>query len=130
MKLTDELQNKIGNAKSEDEVKKILGETKQNVEEAGVILDDAELDQVAGGFVINIESSLEREVSVYPEIPDAPYVGTKQSSDKSLSLRVEDEHLTQSDNVKLGSFLPIITLESALIRDLYLAEICPVNKYF
>ena len=49
MKLTDELQNKLGNARSEDEVKKILGETKQNVEEAGVILDDAELDQVAGG---------------------------------------------------------------------------------
>ena len=49
MKLTDELQNKLGNAKSEDEVKKILGETKQNVEEAGVILDDAELDQVSGG---------------------------------------------------------------------------------
>ena len=57
MKLTDELQNKIGNAKSEDEVKKILGETKKNVEDAGVILDDAELDQVAGGFVINIESN-------------------------------------------------------------------------
>ena len=52
MKLTDELQNKIGNAKSEDEVKKILGETKKNVEDAGVILDDAELDQVAGGFLI------------------------------------------------------------------------------
>ena len=49
MKLTDELQNKLGNAKSEDEVKKILGETKKNVEEAGLILDDAELDQVAGG---------------------------------------------------------------------------------
>ena len=32
MKLTDELQNKLGNAKSEDEVKKILGETKQNVD--------------------------------------------------------------------------------------------------
>ena len=57
MKLTDELQNKIGNAKSEDEVKKILGETKKNVEDAGVILDDADLDQVAGGFVINIESN-------------------------------------------------------------------------
>ena len=53
MKLTDELQNKLGNAKSEDEVKKILGETKQNVEEAGVILDDAELDQVAGGNYID-----------------------------------------------------------------------------
>ena len=51
MKLTDELQNKIGNAKSEDEVKKILGETKQNVEEAGVVLDDAELDQISGGVV-------------------------------------------------------------------------------
>ena len=50
MKLTDELQNKIGNAKSEDEVKKLLGETKKNVEDAGVILDDAELDQVAGGM--------------------------------------------------------------------------------
>ena len=49
MKLTDELQNKLGNAKSEDEVKKILGETKKNVEEAGLILDDAELDQVSGG---------------------------------------------------------------------------------
>ena len=49
MKLTDELQNKIGNAKSEDEVKKLLGETKKNVEDAGVILDDAELDQVSGG---------------------------------------------------------------------------------
>ena len=49
MKLTDELQNKLGNAKSEDEVKKLLGETKKNVEDAGVILDDAELDQVSGG---------------------------------------------------------------------------------
>ena len=55
MKLTDELQNKIGNAKSEDEVKKILGETKKNVEDAGVILDDAELDQVAGGLVDGID---------------------------------------------------------------------------
>ena len=55
MKLTDELQNKIGNAKSEDEVKKILGETKQNVEEAGVVLDDAELDQISGGVVDGID---------------------------------------------------------------------------
>ena len=49
MKLTDDLKNKIDGAKSEEEVKEILGETKKNVEEAGVILDDAELDQVAGG---------------------------------------------------------------------------------
>ena len=54
MKLTDELQNKLGNAKSEDEVKKILGETKQNVEDAGVILDDEELDQVAGGKCVYV----------------------------------------------------------------------------
>ena len=49
MKLTEKLQNKIDGAKSEQEVKTILAEIKQNVEEAGVILDDAELDQVAGG---------------------------------------------------------------------------------
>ena len=49
MKLTDDLKNKIDGAKSEEEVKEILGETKKNVEDAGVILDDAELDQVSGG---------------------------------------------------------------------------------
>ena len=49
MKLTEDLKNKIDGAKSEEEVKEILGETKKNVEDAGVILDDAELDQVAGG---------------------------------------------------------------------------------
>ena len=49
MKLTEDLKNKIDGAKSEEEVKEILGETKKNVEEAGVILDDAELDQVSGG---------------------------------------------------------------------------------
>ncbi len=64
MKPTDKLQNKLENAKSEDEVKKILGETKQNVEEAGVVLDDAELDQVAGGggqFVTSIFAKSEQE---------------------------------------------------------------------
>ena len=49
MKLTDDRKNKIDGAKSEKEVKDILGETKKNVEDAGVILDDADLDQVAGG---------------------------------------------------------------------------------
>ena len=49
MKLTNDLKNKIDGAKSEKEVKEILGETKKNVEDAGVILDDADLDQVAGG---------------------------------------------------------------------------------
>ena len=49
MKLTEDLKNKIDGAKSEEEVKEILGETKKNVEDAGVILDDTELDQAAGG---------------------------------------------------------------------------------
>ena len=49
MKLTDQIKEKIDNAKSEEEVKTILTETKQNVEDAGVILDDADLDQAAGG---------------------------------------------------------------------------------
>ncbi len=55
MKLTEKLQNKIDGAKSEQEVKTILAETKQNVEDAGVILDDAELDQISGGLVDGID---------------------------------------------------------------------------
>ena len=49
MKLTDELKKKIDNAKSEEEVKSILEEFKGGVEEAGLILNDEELDSVAGG---------------------------------------------------------------------------------
>lgn len=51
MKLTDALKNKLGNAKTVEEVKDILAETKQNVEDAGVVLEDSELDLVAGGEV-------------------------------------------------------------------------------
>ena len=42
MELSKELKEKLENAKTEEEAKKIL-------EEAGVVLDDTELDQVAGG---------------------------------------------------------------------------------
>ena len=42
MELSKELKEKLENAKSTEEAKKIL-------EDAGIILDDAELDQVAGG---------------------------------------------------------------------------------
>ena len=49
MKLTEDLKKKMGGA-SEEEVKTILAETKKNVENAGIILDDAELDQVAAGL--------------------------------------------------------------------------------
>ena len=42
MKLTGELKEKVEKAESREEVKK-------TIEEAGVILDDAELDQVSGG---------------------------------------------------------------------------------
>ena len=49
MELTDKIKEKIENAKSEEEVKTILENVKGGAEDAGVILDDAELDQVAGG---------------------------------------------------------------------------------
>ena len=49
MEFTDKIKEKIDNAKSEEEVKTILENVKGGVEDAGVILDDAELDQVAGG---------------------------------------------------------------------------------
>ena len=35
---------------SAEEVKDIISETRKGVEEAGVILDDAELDKAAGGY--------------------------------------------------------------------------------
>ena len=43
MELTKELKEKLENAQTKEEAKKILAETKQNVEDAGVILDDAEM---------------------------------------------------------------------------------------
>ena len=49
MKLTNELKGKLENAKTEEEAKKIIDETKKDVEDAGIILDDEDLDKVAGG---------------------------------------------------------------------------------
>ena len=51
MKLTNELQNKLSNAKNQEEVNTILAETKQNVEDAGIMLEDKELDEVSGGNI-------------------------------------------------------------------------------
>ena len=42
MKLTGELKEKVEKTETKEEAKK-------TIEEAGMILDDAELDQVAGG---------------------------------------------------------------------------------
>ena len=50
MKLTDELKKKIDNATSDEEVQAILGDVKDGAEDAGIILDDEEMDQVAGGY--------------------------------------------------------------------------------
>ena len=49
LKFTEKIKDKIDNAKSEEEVKSILENVKDGAEEAGLILDDAELDQVSGG---------------------------------------------------------------------------------
>ena len=49
MKFTKKIKDKIDNAKSEEEVKSILENVKDGAEEADLILDDAELDQVSGG---------------------------------------------------------------------------------
>ena len=49
MKLTDDLKKKLEAAKTKEEAKEILDEAKKNMEDAGIILDDTELDQVAGG---------------------------------------------------------------------------------
>ena len=49
MELTENLKKKLGEAQTEEEVEEIIGETKKNVEAAGVILDDADLDKATGG---------------------------------------------------------------------------------
>ena len=56
MKPTKELEKKLNNAKSPEEIKAILTKTKERVEDAGVILDDAELDQISGGVVDGIDA--------------------------------------------------------------------------
>ncbi len=48
-KFTEKIKDKIDNAKSEEEVKSILENVKDGVEEAGLILDDEDLNKVAGG---------------------------------------------------------------------------------
>lgn len=53
MELTKELKDKLDKAKTKEEAKKII-------EEAGMTLDDAELDQVAGGFGTGIDSEVSR----------------------------------------------------------------------
>ena len=51
MEITKKLQEKLGEgAQTEEEVNVILEETKQKVEDAGIILDDKELDKAAGGM--------------------------------------------------------------------------------
>ena len=47
MELTKELKERVEQAKSAEEAKKAI-------EDAGIILNDAELDQVSGGLVTNV----------------------------------------------------------------------------
>ena len=54
MKFTEKIKDKIDNAKSEEEVKSILENVKGGAEEAGLILDDEDLDKVAGGVYIHL----------------------------------------------------------------------------
>ena len=51
MKFTEKIKDKIDNAKSEEEIKSILENVKDGAEEAGLILDDEDLDKVAGGEI-------------------------------------------------------------------------------
>ncbi len=48
MKLTKIIQESI-DTQSKEEAKAIAGETREKVEEAGTVLEDEELDEVAGG---------------------------------------------------------------------------------
>ena len=49
MKITEKLKGRLQSAKSADEVQTILKEVKKRTEEAGLVLNDEELDEVSGG---------------------------------------------------------------------------------
>ena len=49
MKLTDQIKEKIERADSKEKRQNILNDVKNKVMDAGVILDDSELEQVSGG---------------------------------------------------------------------------------
>ncbi|MBQ6322335.1 MAG: hypothetical protein IJI24_05635 [Lachnospiraceae bacterium] len=49
MKFTKEMKNRLERATSKEEVNGIIAETKKGAESAGVILDDADLEQASGG---------------------------------------------------------------------------------
>ncbi len=49
MKLTNDIRHKIDNAASEEDVQAILENIKGEVQDAGVILDDEDLDKASGG---------------------------------------------------------------------------------
>ena len=53
MEFTDTLKTKIKTARTEEEVKNTIEETRKNVADAGVILNDAEFDNAAGGDVMS-----------------------------------------------------------------------------
>ncbi len=54
MRLTKETETSLKNAASAEEANKILSETKKGVEEAGVILDEEDLDKIAGGCIYHL----------------------------------------------------------------------------
>ena len=50
MKLTDELKGKLESATSQEEAATLLNNARKGAEAAGIILDDADLEQVSGGI--------------------------------------------------------------------------------
>ncbi len=49
MKLTEELKRQLAGARNAEEAGMILNNTRKDVEAAGIILDDEDLEQVTGG---------------------------------------------------------------------------------
>ena len=55
MKLIGKLKNQVDNAQNKEEAKEIIAE-------AGMLLDDDELDKVAGGYVYHIEHGTSADI--------------------------------------------------------------------
>ena len=74
MKLTEKLKGKLKNAASAEEANKILAEAKKGAEDAGVILDDGDLDKVAGGmypFYFSLTESQRQQIEFQKFRPES-----------------------------------------------------------
>lgn len=86
MKLTGELKDKVAATKSREQAKEVI-------EDAGMILDDEELDQVSGGISYIAKPKAQSQVmkGQQPKLSNTLYSGGKTKATRLGDLDVKDD---------------------------------------